>query len=160
MMQFITANLTNFGIIGVIIWQIIQSFYSGNNSLTKKMLFDYKERNEQLEKTLKDERDATLKFKNEMKSVIDVYKIEVGRLTATNDEKDKHIINLKEILQDKNPEVIALFKEIRDFLKKAHEQNTEVLSYQTKILEGVKSRNDSIDEASRTHHGEVTRVPL
>lgn len=158
-MQFVLDNLTNFGLAFVLIWQIVTQIKSGNSALTTKMLNDYKARNEQLEDINAKERSETEKFKNEMKGIIDGYKAEIVRLTASNEEKEAHNKSLKEILQDKNPEVVSVLKEIKDFLKKSDEKNTKILSYQTEMLEEWRSRSRKIDEASLNHEGELTRIP-
>lgn len=158
-MEIITNYLTPALLLAVIIWQFIQQIRSGNSSLVQKMLADYKERNNQLEGIIKNEREASEEFKAEMTKVVSDYKVEITRLQASNDAKDAHNKDLRELLQDKNPEVIAVLKEIRDFMKTTNEQNSTVLAYQTEILEEWKERSDKVDEASKMHRGDIMRVP-
>lgn len=155
-----SSNLTSLGLVIVIIWQVIKEIRSNNSSLTTKMLSDYKERNEQLEGILKDERQKSEDFKDSMDQIIAGYKVEIAKLESSNKEKDIHTQTLKDLLLDKNPEVIKVLVEIRDFLKTSDEKTDKVLSYQTSILEDWKKRSYKIDQASKTHKGDIIRTPL
>lgn len=147
-MDIFTSNLTGWGLVIVIVWQLISQIRSGNGALMKKMLTSYKERGEQLEK-----------INGDLVQVVAQYKEEVAKLVASNEEKDKHNATLRELLQDKNPEVTKVLTEIRDYLKESGEKTDKVLSYQTEILEDVKRRNESMDLASKSHIGDLTRIP-
>jgi len=151
-MDFIADNFEHFAIIGVVVWQVVQQIRSGNTALTSKMLADYKERNEQLEGIIRNEREASDKFKNDIDKIISDYKLEVARLRASNDEKDMHNKALKDLLQDKNPEVVNVLKEIRDYFRTTDDQNKKVLTYQTEILEELR------DNGLRTKRKELAQI--
>ena len=151
-MDFIADNFEHFAIIGVVVWQVVQQIRSGNTALTSKMLADYKERNEQLEGIIRNEREASDKFKNDIDKIISDYKLEVARLRASNDEKDMHNKALKDLLQGKNPEVVNVLKEIRDYFRTTDDQNKKVLTYQTEILEELR------DNGLRTKRKELAQI--
>jgi DNA-binding transcriptional regulator YiaG len=148
MINFLTQNISTYGVVLLGIWMLYKELRSGNSKLTNKMLADYKERNGQLEEAAE-----------ELKTIIADYKVEVAKLQASNIAQEKHNKELRDLLLDKNPEVIKVLEEIRDFLKKSDEKNDKVLGYQTTILEEWKERSDKVDEASKKHIGEPMLVP-
>lgn len=152
-------NLTVYGFIGLFIWNLVQEFRSGNMRLNKKIREDEEKRIKQLEEILEDEREASETFKKEMSRVVEEYQKEVLKLRATLEEKELRNQDLKALLQDKNPEVVKVLQETLIFLKSTDEQNKRILAYQTDILEEQKERNKRIDEASKNHTGDLTRVP-
>lgn len=160
MIDLITNNFANIGVAVVVIWKAIETIKSNSSDLTKKIITDYKTRNEQLEEILKDEREKSEEFTGKMNKVVEDYKVEIAKLQAANDEKDKHNMELKAILQDKNPEVVIVLKEIRDFLATTDKQNKEVLGYQTTILEEWRGWSKNIDKDSKEHTGTLARVPV
>lgn len=152
----ILVFINSLGIIAGAIYLAYIRITSGGTDLRKQIAADYKERNDQLENKIK---DLTL--------ALNQTNIQIAELKGTLTEKDKHIKSLTEILQGRNPEVLNMLNELKDlnkslieFMKKAHESDTKVLSYQTTILEQVQRRSQEIDEASIEHRGAPMRVPV
>lgn len=140
MVEFIKAispGFTSVGLICALIYIVIKEFRSGSNDVEKKTLDAYKERNSQLEKEIP-RLHADVKKNGE----------DIARLRGALDEKDKHIKSLTDILQDKNPEVLALLKEIRDFMHTFNDQTKKILDYQTEMIEGQIMRDTKVDKAN------------
>lgn len=124
--------------IGTLLWTVYERRRSGAGQLRKEIDEDNAIRRKQLEETVND-------LKNEMSRL----HTEVSTFKATIVEKDKHILSLTQILQGKNPEMIALLEEIknhlidnRKFTETMHSQNKTILDHQTKMLEQRQPRNN------------------
>lgn len=157
--SFITNHISEIGVLGLGIWFTYEKFVSGSNALSTKIIEDYKTRNGQLEEQIKLEKESFESFKSEMHKIISDYKSEIIKLQTSNLEKDEHNKTLKDLLLDKNPEVISVLKDIRSFLEASSKSNNQVLEYQTEILEEIKERSDKIEIASKAHRGEPMLVP-
>lgn len=123
----------------------IKDYFMGGSTLRKQITAEYKERNDQLALKI-----STLETDSKNTN------LEVAGLKATLVEKDKHIKTLTEILQNRNPEMIQLLKDMKALMSTIINSN----KYQTSILESVKRRNQNIDTASKNHTGSITRVPV
>lgn len=115
------------GVLLVGAWLVYQNFRSGSSTIKQQVTDAYKERNQQLETDIAG-----------MKASIESQGKEIARLQGTVEEKDKHIHTLTELVQGRNPEMISVLKEIRDFMKDLHDgmsSSAKVLDYQSKLLE-------------------------
>ena len=159
--EFLTQHWITIGLVisaGFNIYQNYQKNKLGAYGIRKEVYDDYKERNAQLEVKIKDNLDEIHKTN-----------LEVAKLQAAVQEKDKHIGSLTKILQGRNPGMIKILKEIKDgniavqnFIKTTYElldKASKELGYQTKILENSEERNKKIDKASKAHVGPVIRIP-
>ena len=157
--HFLSQHISEIGLILVGVWFTYEKFISGSSSLSTKIISDYKTRCEQLEEQVKTEKADFDIFRNQMTNLINEYKAEIIKLQTSNKEKDEHAKTLKDLLLDKNPEVISVLKDIRNFLEMSDKSNKQVLAYQTEILEEWKERSDKIDSASKEHKGSPMLVP-
>lgn len=162
MIEFLTTHGLTFGLVISTIanaYLLYERKKLGGYEIRKEIYNDYKERNEQLEGKIKENLDEIHKTN-----------VEVAKLKATVEEKDKHIESLTSILQGRNPEMIEILTEIKEgnvaiqgFIKTTYEllnKASEELGYQTKILETSEERNKKIDRASKAHKGEPIRIPV
>ena len=137
----------------------IKQLSSGTSVLRKEITADYKERNDQLDVKIKDLEE---KFQQSQ--------VDMAALKATLIEKDKRIQELRDDLQGRNPDIVALLKEISksnieimSFMRIMHTallESKNEMTYQTGILEKGENRNIAIDEASKKHLGEPVLVPV
>lgn len=152
--------------IGTLVWTIYERVRSGagtlrreideDNAIRRKQLEDHKKELEQ--KVADGERHCAEQVAEaERKSLIEINILskELAAFKATIEEKDKHIASLTLILQGKNPEILEVLTEIKDFMKKLNEKQ----DVQTGLLEKGQKRSDRIDEASVKKEGEIMRVP-
>lgn len=114
---------------------------SGSSTIRKEIAEDYKERNKQLEDRLKEIEESSRNTN-----------LQVAKLEGIVHEKDKHIESLTQILQGRNPEMVAILKEISDSnieIKKFMETMYSVLknemSLQTTLLVEDQQRAKRID---------------
>lgn len=167
--KYISNNIIELGGGLVAVSFIIKQMFSESTGLNKKMMNDYKERNEQLEKSNKDKDEKIEKICKENADMLNKLNLELQKSKAIVVEKEKHIVDLTNILQGRNPEILELLKEItqgnkdnRKFMETVYgliKKSHETLDYQTKILEDSKERNAKIDDASIKHTGEPVLVP-
>lgn len=110
---------------------------------------------------------ASLKAQVEVvQSEVNLYKGKVLELTQLVGKQDGIIQTQKEtidkyekILQNRNPELTEVLKEIRDFMKKLDDNTTqamEELSYQTRLIDKNEERQTKID---KTHAAIVGQPP-
>lgn len=169
-MEFLTQHISSIGTVLLGLWFLYEKYVSGSTSLSTKIIGDYKTRCEQLEEKIKNDNQTFEEDKNKQRSVFDTfkkemelivsnYKVEITKLQSSNAEKDKHNQTLKDLLLDKNPEVVTVLKDIRAFLESSDKSSKQVLDYQTLILEEIKERGKKIDAASREHTGDPALVP-
>jgi len=107
----------------------------GGRGVAKEIIDNYKTRQDQLEISLKEATAQIIQLRLELANV-------QGQLT----EKDKKIAELTTIFQGKDPELLVILKEIRDFLKRLDSQS---LTNQ--------DRNIAIDMATKKEEGKILR---
>ena len=144
--QTLIETITTYGAIILAIFLIIERYRLGTSGLTREIVNDYKIRNEQLDKRIK-----------EMDEKINLQGKDIAHLTGVISEKDKHIESLTKILQNRNPELVDLMNEIKtsnvevkNYMKASIEHFgtvTKMLKDQSGTLEELKKRNDTIDSA-------------
>ena len=144
--QTLIETITTYGAIILAIFLIIERYRLGTSGLTREIVNDYKIRNEQLDKRIK-----------EMDEKINLQGKDIAHLTGVISEKDKHIESLTNILQNRNPELVDLMNEIKtsnvevkNYMKASIEHFgtvTKMLKDQSGTLEELKKRNDTIDSA-------------
>jgi len=134
----------------VVIFLAWKEYRSGSSALRKDINSDYIERNQQLEEKLKI-------FELKLHEV----SIQMVKLEATIIEKDKHIDSLTKLIENRNPELIVVLTEIREFMKSVKglvDKNQIELVYQTELLDKQQLRADNIAKASANHTGDLTRI--
>ena len=146
----VTQIITSYGPIAIAIYLIVEKLRSGTSGLRKQILNDYETRNAQLDG----------KVKEMDQRIIDQGR-EISHLSGVIQEKDKNIDSLTKILQNRNPELVELMTEIKssnlevkNYMKLSidhFEKTGKALENQTKMLDGIKKRNDMIDTA----HGQA-----
>lgn len=109
------------------IYGAITKFQNNSGALRRQINEDYKERNTQLTENVKILQENLNKMGREISELR-------GQLT----EKEKHVTSLTELVQGRNPEMIQVLNEIKEFMKQLHEgmqaSNKELL-HQTSMLE-------------------------
>ena len=140
-MNFIVENLDTIILAVVTLVLGWDRLRSGSSSIRKEIAEDYKERNKQLEDRL-----------HEIDEQMKLTSLQVAKLEGVVHEKDKHIESLTQILQGRNPEMVAILKEISDSnieIKKFMETMYNVLksemSLQTTLLVEDQQRAKRID---------------
>ena len=135
-------------------WLVYEKFKNGSYNLRKEIVEDYKERNRQLEEQITD-----------LKNQIHTISLQVAEFKGLLTGKEKQIESLTAILQGRNPEITQLLIEIRglnkqliEFLTTSNKKTSDVLDYQTEMLERGQNRDDSIDKSSKEHTGDPVRV--
>ena len=140
-MNFIMENLDTIILAVVTLVLGWDRLRSGSSTIRKEIAEDYKERNKQLEDRLKEIEESSRNTN-----------LQVAKLEGIVHEKDKHIESLTQILQGRNPEMVAILKEISDSnieIKKFMETMYSVLknemSLQTTLLVEDQQRAKRID---------------
>jgi len=140
----IVTILSSLSPLAVVLYLAYEKYQSGSSDLATKIKQEYKERNDQLEQRIKDLEDEHHE-----------HSVQIGKLEAVLEEKEKQIVKYETIFANRNPELNTILEEIRTFMRDIHNQN----KYQTDILEKRQERDKTIDEASLRHTGEPIRVP-
>lgn len=138
----IISSCSPFIVVAYLAWK---DYRSGSSEIAKKIKEEYKERNGQLEQRIKD-----LEEHHHENSV------EIGKLQAKLEEKEKQITRYEQIFANRNPDLEKVLSRIEQFMSKLNEQT----EYQTGILEQRQERDKMIDEASRTHRGAPMMSPV
>ncbi len=146
--EIFTQYANSLALIGIAVYFAYDKWLSGSNQRRKEIDADNETRIRQL----------TVQVQ-ELKVKLETVNQEFGGLQATLREKEKHNADLRELLADKNPAVLELLAEIKEFMKLMHQQNREELLKQTKMLEEGKERDSKVDLASITKTGEIMREP-
>lgn len=128
----------------ILIFLAWKEFRSGSSKLSDKIKSDYKERNDQLEKTNK-----------ELEAERTERKIYITKLETTIAEKDKQLDRYEKIFANRNPDLTEVLEKISRFMAAIHNQN----KHQTTILEKRQKRDKLIDEASLNHKGSPMMAP-
>jgi len=138
---------------------------SGSGILQKQILDTYKERNQQLEDKLKTKEQEFAETIKELREAHNQTNIEFASLKATIIEKDKRIAELRDDLLGRNPEMVALLKEIsasngeiKKFMEMMHDDSKIERKHQTDLLEGQVRRGKNIDESSASGNGNPMRT--
>lgn len=168
-LKYIVNHIAELGGAVIAVAFVIKQFWSQSSELNKKMMADYKARNEQLEIINKEKDEKIERIIKENAALIIKINGELEKEKALSGQKDEHINNLTNILQGRNPEILELLTEIaqgnkdnRTFMQTVYDLISKshlILDYQTKILEEGQNRNKNIDQASISHTGEPVLVP-
>lgn len=129
----------------VVLYVTWKEYRSGSSDLAEKIKNEYRERNEQLDKKIKELQDDHHK-----------HSVEIGKLQAVLEEKEKQIVKYETIFANRNPELTETLKEIRDFMKDLHTINKEQIT----ILRDRQKRDKMIDNASKLHKGAPMMAPV
>lgn len=158
-MQNIISLVTPVGIIALFAAQIWTSRRTGEKGIEDKVMTNYKILNEQLNEQIKkqhqDKNDLQVKFLNIEKNFIE--------LRAKLEGKDAQIKSLNEIIANRNPELVVVLNEIKDFMKQLNDKirgQGDVLTYQTGMMEGQVRRDDKQDVATDLNQGNILRKPF
>lgn len=128
--QSITGAIGLIAAIAFAIYAGVTKFQNNSGVLRKQINDDYKERNDQLNKRIV-----------ELQEGINLMGREVSEVRGQLIEKDKHIESLTNLIQGRNPEMLQVLQEIRDFMRDLHvtmSDSQKELTYQTGILEKKK----------------------
>lgn len=142
----ITQAIQAFLTLAVVAYLVYKNVTSGGAEITKVTMTAYKERNKQLDDDIKDLKDKYI-----------VQGKEIAHLMGVLQEKDKTIIDLKQTIENRNPDLEKLLAAIKvgqesvaAYMKESIDQSkkvTEVLQNHTGILASIKTRNEQIDAA-------------
>lgn len=89
----------------------LNQYFNGRSSLSKEVISTY-------EVQVKQFKEQIITFREEMSTLT----LKVGEQNGIIKEKDKYIIELKALLQDRNPELIDLIKDLKGFMEKINIQ--------------------------------------
>jgi len=136
--DFVIENLNNIGLVSIGSFLIYQKWIAGSSVVRKEIADEYKERNSQLKE------DVTKLTEDVSKG-----RLETARLQGSLDELNKHNKILTELLQGKNPEIVALLatvsesnKLILEFMRKSDSK----LDMQTDLLNMAHERYVKLDK--------------
>ena len=107
----------------------------GGKGVAKEVIDNYRTRQDQLEAQLG-------RTNRELQDL----KLEIARMNGQVIEKDKKIEELTTIFQNRNPELVEILKEIRNFMHRIEKQTTI-----------NQTRNIAIDKATDIQEGHVLR---
>jgi hypothetical protein len=105
----IVGLLTPLGTVLVIGFLAYKEYRSGSATINDQVLEGYKERNKQLEEKLADERSEKLRLTGE-----------VAAANATLAANAETIRKQEAVIANRNPELVAILGEIRDFMHLLH----------------------------------------
>lgn len=121
----------------LLFYNIIERIRNGTSGTQKEIRDTYKERADQLERVV-----------SELKLQVTGLNSEISSFKAVLAEKEKQNGLLVEIFQNRNPELIKVLNEIKDFLKALHGKVDEDLNISVEnkqLLKESKQRHDQID---------------
>lgn len=156
----ISEYISTFGVIAVAAFLVYKEYRSGTSSINSQVVANFKVLDEQQKAKIKDQEAAIIQYQKDfaevkaaMGKMKEDFANQIGQLQGEIASKDKHIAELTKTILNRNPELEELLQEIRDFMENIYKQNT----YQTGILEAGQKRNESIDQATDQHTGNVLR---
>lgn len=88
---------------------------------------------------------------------------DLSELKGKIDAKDVQIKNLNEIIANRNPELLSVLNEIKNFMSQLNgkmKDSKGVLDYQTGMIEKQAKREKAVDKATDEEDGNVLRKPL
>lgn len=165
--MMLSDYISTFGVIAVAIYLVYKEYRSGDaaqksqsNLLASQVVTNYKTLDEQQKQQLAEKDAAILKYqqdmaeiKSAMATMKESFAKDIGKLQGELKAKDEQITLLQQTILDKNPEMVTLLKDIRNFMQKIDNANT----HQTQILETGAKRNQKIDDATAHEAGKVLR---
>lgn len=160
MFDFIVRNYETISLVILWIFVLWSNLKSKSTELKDKIIWDYEIRNAQLEQRLKDNQEEFKGYVSKMDKMLNDMNLEIAHLRSSNIEKDKNNVMLRELLQDKNPEVVDLLNQIKTLMTKYDEWFKETSDFQNRILVEINSRNQKETDASLKHEGVPHLVPI
>lgn len=113
------TTLLSYGSYLVVILLLIDKYFNGAGKIKNQVIETYKERNTQLEASLKNLQDQ-----------INQQGKDIAKLTGILEEKDKIILSLNQTIQNRNPALEETLAAIKNFLETIYKQGT-VLALKT-----------------------------
>lgn len=126
-------------ILGFAILAIATFYYnarSGKSKIGDEVLSLYEKNIDALKEDVSRSRDANHDVKNQMTTLT----LRLGQLEGQLKEKDLRITELMAIIENRNPELENILREIRDFMKMIHKQTS------TNEKRNVKIDHNTADE--------------
>ncbi len=156
----IAAFISSFGVVAVAAYLIYKEYRSGATTLNGQVIANYKALDEQQKRQLAEKDAAILQYQKDvaeikaaMQKMRQEFANDVGKLQGELKAKDEQIKLLQATILDKNPEMVKLLEEIRNFMENIYTQN----QHQTNMLERGQTRNEKIDDATAHESGKILR---
>lgn len=127
--------------IGVIV-AYLGSYFKGTSSVSKEVINTYEIQVKQLkELRMEDTQKAKEQFEL-FTTQVNNLTLQIGKQSGVIEEKEKQILKLEQILQNRNPELITVLEEIKRFMKDLHDK-TGVIAERT---ERAEKRDLAVDQ--------------
>jgi len=138
--------LTMLGFIIMISGYFFTQFKFGGKGVAKEVIDAYKIQVDQLRQELIEAKTEYFKQLDGLKTEITNLNLKLANIEGQLIEKDKKIAELTTIFQGRDPELVQILREIRDFMKRIEDQSRT-----------NQTRNDKIDVATDKEEGNVLR---
>jgi len=137
-------NILGFIFLGI--GYIFVQFRTGGKGVAKEVIDTYKTQVDQLRQELIEAKTDYFKQLDGLKTEITNLNLKLANIEGQLIEKDKKIAELITIFQGRDPELVQILRDIKDFMKK--------LEGQSKTNQ---TRNEKIDVATDKEEGHVLR---
>lgn len=128
-------------------------FRAGGKGVSSEVISTYREQVAQLKEEIAAEGAGREADKHSLKNEIQVLSLKLATLQGQMIEKDKKIAELTNIFQGRDPELLKILTEIRDFMKTLTNQSSTI-AVRSKTNE---VRNELIDSNTAQDKGHVMR---